>query len=89
MNGNEQIAASLANKLQALDLEDGERAALDAVFAAASQDEVAGFRGGVADYSLTISNLIGDEIGIPMAKSLLGDDIGIPKGKTTGGKLGQ
>ena len=34
---------SLARKLDALDLTDGERAALDGLFAAASQAEVAGF----------------------------------------------
>jgi hypothetical protein len=79
---------SLAAKLEALELTDGERAVLDTVLDAAAGDEVAGYedRRGVGDRLGSVlgplvgtATLLGDDIGIPGSTGLLGDDIGIPR----------
>ena len=65
-----QDAQSLSDKLTAMELTDGEREALDAVFAAAGDDEVGGM-------SLNYEKVKY----APITKSLLGADIGIPQAK--------
>ena len=82
MDFTEDDAQSLAEKLDRMDLTDGERAALDVVFEAASEDDVSGFRfdTSTSSYLPTMKSLLGGEIGIPRVdKSLLGGDIGIPQ----------
>jgi hypothetical protein len=70
---------SLTTKLDDLELTDGEKAALIAVFAAASSaddDEVTGFAYDLNPNDLSFKSF---NIGMPPTKGLLGGDIGIPQ----------